>query len=306
MIQRSPLYPTSLRTRPGMRPGRHAGGRPREARETQRTNVPAMPQIAGVGMRACSYHASPGKSELLFRQLPQDLRINSANISPGHAGQIAGQPDCPATMALLRAPHRYPRLVKLPDVTGKARRVAACRCRVLRSHHSHRPGCDQARHLLARSLRFRHVRADDGQPRRARGPPLGASQCVAAIPAHVGASGAAIGHQLTGRQADATHPARPDLGRFPPNRDGGCRLAMTSSPRSPAARAVVSARNVGLPSVVVRPASRSSTGSPTLMHTLPLHVGERRIATGIPAAGAGIRFRSLTVLTSDHRSVNEW
>jgi hypothetical protein len=56
----------------------------------------------------------------------------------------------------------------------------------------------------------------------------------------------------------------------PPNGAGSRRSAMTCSPRSPPARAVVSARATGLPTVVVRPASRSSSGSPTLMHTLPL------------------------------------
>src|SRR6185437_7724280 len=62
----------------------------------------------------------------------------------------------------------------------------------------------------------------------------------------------------------------------PPNGTWSCRLAMTCSPRRPAARAVVSARTVGLPTVIgVPPASRSSSGSPTLMHTRPLHLGER-------------------------------
>ena len=86
----------------------------------------------------------------------------------------------------------------------------------------------------------------------------------------------------------------------PPNGAGCCRSAMTCSPRSPPGRtcsprsppgrAVVSARATGLPTVVVRPASRSSSESPTLMHTLPLLVDERRVATGSPALGAGIPF----------------
>jgi hypothetical protein len=75
----------------------------------------------------------------------------------------------------------------------------------------------------------------------------------------------------------------------PPSGAGCCRLVMTCPPRSPAARAVVSACAVELPTVVaVRSASRSSAESPTLMRTLPLHLGERRAATVISALGAGI------------------
>ena len=74
-----------------------------------------------------------------------------------------------------------------------------------------------------------------------------------------------------------------------PSGAGCCRLVMTCSPRSPSARAVVSACPVGLPTAApVRSASRSSSESPTLMRTLPLHLGERRAATAIPALGAGI------------------
>lgn len=52
---------------------------------------------------------------------------------------------------------------------------------------------------------------------------------------------------------------------------GGCsRLVMTCSPRSPAARTVVSACAARLPTVTaVGSASRSSSESPTLMRTLP-------------------------------------
>jgi hypothetical protein len=73
----------------------------------------------------------------------------------------------------------------------------------------------------------------------------------------------------------------------PPNGAGCCRSGMTCSPRSPPARAVISARDVGLPTVVVRSSSRSSSGSPTLMRTLPLHIGERGAATGIPSPRSG-------------------
>src|SRR5215467_13904425 len=59
-----------------------------------------------------------------------------------------------------------------------------------------------------------------------------------------------------------------------------------ASPRSPAARAVIS---VGLPVVApIWSASRSSDRSPMLMHTLPLHLGERHAAAVPPARGAGI------------------
>jgi hypothetical protein len=77
-----------------------------------------------------------------------------------------------------------------------------------------------------------------------------------------------------------------------PSGAGCCRLVMTCSPRSPSARAVVSACPVGLPTAApVRSASRSSSESPTLMRTLPLHLGERRAATVISAWEQGYRQR---------------
>jgi hypothetical protein len=69
-----------------------------------------------------------------------------------------------------------------------------------------------------------------------------------------------------------------------PPKGAGCdRLVMTCSPRSPAVRAVVSARAVGLSTVIgVRPVGRSSSESPTLMPTLPVHLGDRRAAATTP------------------------
>src|SRR5215475_3762341 len=70
----------------------------------------------------------------------------------------------------------------------------------------------------------------------------------------------------------------------PPSGAGCCELVMTRSPRSPAARAVVSAFDDAAPTAApVRSASRPSDASPLLIHTLPVHLGERRAAAVTPA-----------------------
>src|SRR5215469_16408491 len=115
-------------------------------------------------------------------------------------------------MPLLRTTIPVPSSAERPAATEAPARTAACRCRVL---HRHSPTGDAFR-LLTRLLRFFRflgaVRADGGQSRRVRGPAPGASPCIAAVPAHIEASAAAIGHHLVRRQANATHPAGPDRG----------------------------------------------------------------------------------------------
>jgi hypothetical protein len=125
----------------------------------------------------------------------------------------------------------------LPATPEMEPRTGGRRGRVL---HRHSTAGGEALRLLTRLPRFLRfagvVRADGAQSRRVRGPAPGASPCVAAIPAHVEASAAAIGHHLVGRQANAAHPARPDRGRFPLERGRRlpiCDHLLASKPRYP-------------------------------------------------------------------------
>src|SRR6516225_7938745 len=118
-------------------------------------------------------------------------------------------------MPLSRTRISVPSSAERPAATEAPPRTAACRCRVL---HRHSPGGGDALRLLTGLLRFfrfvRGVWPDGGQPRRVRGPAPGAPPGVAAVPADVEASAAAIGHHLVSRQANTAHPARPDRGGF--------------------------------------------------------------------------------------------
>src|SRR5262249_4477157 len=74
------------------------------------------------------------------------------------------------------------------------------------------------------------------------------------------------GNRIPHNQQDLTRAGSPPSGA------GRCGSVMTRSPRSPAARTVVSAGAAALPTAApVRSASRPSDASPLLIHTLPVH-----------------------------------
>jgi hypothetical protein len=73
--------------------------------------------------------------------------------------------------------------------------------------------------------RSRRVLTNVSRLYRTRRPAFGTSSRVQAIPTHVGAGAAAIGHHLVGTQADTTHPTGPDHSR--PFRSGGQTLLIS-------------------------------------------------------------------------------